>query len=412
MRLLIVPPEPDETITSVLDRAATLYGTTRGELVWELKRNWGSLEQDKLWTNADLDVDPPRSLIRALARALECSDDLIGDLRLASSKWLLDPASRRAYCEKCFDEDIARTGSVYLRHDWAFSFVTHCRRHKVPLSSLSYTFRRGVYAERELPIMQRLKRKQPYNPVRFASNNSSLVLYGASDESVLAFEEIWKRLCRFESRLLKSCFSSPHRFDQETAPYRDLVKVFSGNWDDLRCTPVMFYLFPVEAFIAPLAFHIPRTLEGPDHDVNDVWDTFLRKGDPMWRRGATWLLTQCFSDEDPIDLYPSYEQLIRKRVRILTINRKKWFEACLDELPDYGRQLARGYSSRWETPLCDAVEQLLTATPHLDVEKLNQRRIAKHLEQMSLIRASIGAADRAMLLCGTGAALDNTSNVS
>ncbi|AVP97200.1 hypothetical protein C7S18_08325 [Ahniella affigens] len=126
-RLPIAPPAPDETISSVLDRAACLMGTSREALL-------AAIELPDAGDGRDLD-DALLPLAAEIARAL-CWDrewhppaPPVPTRRLAAS-------ARNAFCAHCWVEDLATARGTYFRTTWLDAMVPWCARHQTPLDTM------------------------------------------------------------------------------------------------------------------------------------------------------------------------------------------------------------------------------------------------------------------------------------
>jgi hypothetical protein len=127
IRLWIEPPFPDETTSSVLDRAAGLYEMDRERLISLLlpgERRWGHTRD---W---DYPLDHHR---RAFAAAIGTSDPQDFGVGLWKSDSFLAPLARAVYCPRCFLTDLAIGRPPHFRWQWAIAFATACHRHRTPL---------------------------------------------------------------------------------------------------------------------------------------------------------------------------------------------------------------------------------------------------------------------------------------
>ena len=124
-RWWIAPPGEDESLRSVLDRAADLYDCNPLDL-------WIDLHQDP---DATLDrVDDPgaRSLAR-MAKAMACPGRKLGEHSLPPGPSLLLPSARHQYCPVCLQEDLAAGRPFNRRRAWARVLRTRCAIHQYPL---------------------------------------------------------------------------------------------------------------------------------------------------------------------------------------------------------------------------------------------------------------------------------------
>lgn len=124
-RWFVAAPGPDETLSSVVGRAAAFYGGTV-ELLWV------ALHGAHVSTSGTPDHPSPEALQR-MAHALGVAPLSLRDHRLDESpRWLTEPA-RRAYCPACWLEDMDAGRPLGYRRAWARVLGTHCVRHDRPL---------------------------------------------------------------------------------------------------------------------------------------------------------------------------------------------------------------------------------------------------------------------------------------
>lgn len=124
-RWLIATPGHDETLRSVLLRAADLYQNSP-ERLWEL------LQESSGGHGGDID-NPSSKDMNHLARLLGVTRPRLERLRLPSTDMQLAPHARRAYCPRCWREDDAVGRPRHFRRAWAGVLTLYCARHNVPL---------------------------------------------------------------------------------------------------------------------------------------------------------------------------------------------------------------------------------------------------------------------------------------
>jgi hypothetical protein len=120
----ITGPGPDERLGSVVDRAASLYGTTGecllGELIGEGEVGIG-------------DVDcGGAAVVASIARAIQIAPRDLWQHRLQDHPSLLAPSARLAFCPACWQEDRAAGREPGLRREWSGVLRTMCARHAEP----------------------------------------------------------------------------------------------------------------------------------------------------------------------------------------------------------------------------------------------------------------------------------------
>ena len=128
LRLRVDPPYPGESMSSFLGRTAQFYAMPVPTLLADLM-------QGARWSChgcRDVDLAPPAVLEQRLAESVKnWRSPLAGHVGFRN--WTLAPASRRAYCPLCFDEDLAAGRTPYFRTDWIPALVTSCWIHETPL---------------------------------------------------------------------------------------------------------------------------------------------------------------------------------------------------------------------------------------------------------------------------------------
>lgn len=354
MKLLIAKPQEGESVSSVLDRAASLYGTTRACLLSELRYRYAEAGDDS-WSK-DIDVTPPSWLVTGLADQFDCNPEDIEVLKLHGSAWLLEPQNRDVYCDFCFGEDYREIGTVYFRKQWALSFLTHCPRHRMPLSHWTNFVPPTDHMGRGVPVnvgtSTLLRRSEGWPDPPFP------------EPWTAGLREVWRRIFQCEGELVSRYYVDPSAFDDNTRYLREFILLFAGNWQDERTKSLMFYISPLltHAFPGPVdcrVFDIPRQATRPSADVAEAWDYYLCHADPQWRRAATWLVTQLLSHEQPLDAEYGWHTETRSGNPFASLSREEWILHCFHQLPEFARGLVGHFSNQWPVELRRAAEKLL-----------------------------------------------------
>lgn len=128
VKFRVAPPYPDESISSVIYRAACLYGVDRAQLVDALPIGCFSAHA------LDLD-DLPYKVIYALAAALDVPEEMLLKHQLfkSSPDEYLSSGARISVCPLCWAEDIQNSRTPYFRRAWAKVLCTFCTVHQCPL---------------------------------------------------------------------------------------------------------------------------------------------------------------------------------------------------------------------------------------------------------------------------------------
>lgn len=128
-RLKLAPQRlmPGESISSLVDRQAQLWGVLRKELVCQAAfiSGWVALK--------DLDVCMDGSFLDIYAHKTGVDREVLESHRAHTSAPLVSQGLRCAYCPMCFHEDASSGHTPYFRLDWARIFLTHCQRHACPM---------------------------------------------------------------------------------------------------------------------------------------------------------------------------------------------------------------------------------------------------------------------------------------
>jgi hypothetical protein len=123
----------DETLWSWLTRMALFWGVTADE--WSAKVGAGNESWQCDSPPMDVDCTPVPQLIELLSQLTGLSSHKIREHiipRVPSTLWLDD---RVAFCERCFDE-MAHTGSPYVRSVWLDAWCIKCPIHRLPLCTV------------------------------------------------------------------------------------------------------------------------------------------------------------------------------------------------------------------------------------------------------------------------------------
>lgn len=123
---------PEESISSLLDRAGALYGVD-GVVFGDLfLRHAASLRGINTPSVSDWD-NPPRVVQCIIAESMNISDAILSDHVIHDGPRWLAPGSRSAYCPRCFAEDLEwSNGFPYFRRTWAQIATTFCYKHDPP----------------------------------------------------------------------------------------------------------------------------------------------------------------------------------------------------------------------------------------------------------------------------------------
>ncbi len=124
MRWWIPPPAPDETLRSVLERAAALYH-------WEPGQLWQALNGEGAAGAGTIDAPSSKGLV-LLGRALGLPARQLREHLVDDAPWRLDPNARQAVCPICWEQAASGDPQPELR-GWTHVLRTWCPRHGAPL---------------------------------------------------------------------------------------------------------------------------------------------------------------------------------------------------------------------------------------------------------------------------------------
>lgn len=124
-RWWIRPPMPDETLRSIIKRAAALYECPP-------KRLWECLNWDDPQPYGGID-SPALRVLRRMAIAMGLPPSDLSAQRLPDAPWLLAPQADEVYCPLCWTDDRRRGDPLWFRRGWRRVLRTRCAVHGFPL---------------------------------------------------------------------------------------------------------------------------------------------------------------------------------------------------------------------------------------------------------------------------------------
>lgn len=380
MKLLIAPPQSDESITSVIDRGATLYGTTRDQLIGELGRS-SDLRVNTVTSHLDLDVNPPSWLVGALADATSIDCVSLQKLRLPKSSWLLDVHNRDAVCELCLKEDIARFETIYFRRDWTLSFITHCSKHLVPLTYWTVPQKSYRPESRAAPTSITLARPGPMSRPSAPSPQLTTFQSFMSQPDTTDLKCIWERVVRLESEMRARLFRDPRAFEARSKPERQLLEFVCGNWGGHGWTAPMFSILPGAGLSREVLFARPPGLPPAFQRANDSWESFRRMGNPIYRRAGTWVLAQCFLRTLPLALGTS-RRAHRSRNGPIVQSRNAWMSILVGLMPVSAREYAANVLTDWPRSKSATLRRVLQANRDCTPDAAYQQVLMEHFRML------------------------------
>lgn len=284
-RWWIRPPMPDESLRSVLSRAAALYECSP-EKIWE------RLNSDDKKPSGDIE-SPSCSALRRMATAIGIPSSHLLVHRQPDAPWLLAPHSRNVYCPMCWNEDRAKRAPFFIRRGWNGVFRTTCPNHGCPLrlapaqwaaSLLTPSFQPPVFTQQEQQVL------------------SLIESFGDALERSLYSGDPW-----------------PSRWRGSPQIARQLLLAVSFNVNEARD-------FPLTKCIH-VSGNLTGFIRGPLHQQDPVkklrWDLFRGLADPALRRAGLWATAWALMPERPNHLSPGWFKLpthIEAYIRDITSN--------------------------------------------------------------------------------------------
>ena len=125
-RLLPLLPGDGESLSSLLDRQAQCWGTTRRQMMLQVSPL-------QCMSAGDVDLMEAEGFLGDYAAACGLPVEALASHRAERKDHLLPQHLRIAYCPICFAERLEQGQAPYFRLDWARRLLTHCLIHRCPL---------------------------------------------------------------------------------------------------------------------------------------------------------------------------------------------------------------------------------------------------------------------------------------
>lgn len=263
-RWWIAPPQRDEALGSVVERAARFY-ECESACLWE-KIHWDR--------QAEEDSDNPGcTTLYRLARCLGVRPASLCAHRIEDAPWHLHHRSRQAVCPTCWKESETAIGAGVRVRSWSEALVTTCSTHRAPLVQV----RPGAVH---------------WHP--------PAALEDPRDVAVLQLVEMFGRaLC---DALFRGC-AWPVTWRGDAILARDVLSAAVSTGDPAAGFPQVNSICTTPAlgaYIHGFAHHwaAPADVSG--------WQSFRRVGDPAIRRAAIWIVAWQFIPDLPEALCPGW----------------------------------------------------------------------------------------------------------
>ena len=267
-RWWIPQPGQDESLRSVLGRAAALYECTPDEL-------WASLNQDDSGSSGDIDSPSCTALLR-VAKALGTRAVGLLPHRFADVPWHLTPRARRSFCPSCWNEDLRLGRPRTLKRAWNHVLRTRCPIHGLPLNLAPETW-----------AMTTTRYEHPV-PTFTPEEQGTLDLiesFGVALEQSLYFGTPW-----------------PEGWRGTPQAARSLVASLCVNMNSERDFPPIRNVMATSALSAVIS--TPRHTQEPFR--GHAWETFRAIANPGIRRAALWVAAWRLVPEHPSTLSPGW----------------------------------------------------------------------------------------------------------
>lgn len=200
--LLVRSLRPTETISSWLDRNASLWGTRRDEFI-------SKRDVRLLGPKFDIDAFKDERQRREWLAEFGLKTTYLDTNRITRPELCVASDGRFSYCPLCMYSDLRSGVFPYFRSDWARFFLTHCPQHQCPLYRWDRVKYKGTrYFPHEWHLDQfELTEK---TPVWFRRDLNEAMQFAKgcppiSSESAV----LWHALIAFETRLLSEGVGGP-----------------------------------------------------------------------------------------------------------------------------------------------------------------------------------------------------------
>ncbi len=281
-RWWIRPPMRDESLRSVLNRAAAFYECTSFQV-------WASLNSDDPRPVGDVESPSGAALHRMAAAIGMPASDLLAH-RLPDAPWLLEPHARNIYCPMCWDEDSVRGEPCSIRRAWTWLLRTTCPQHGCPLRIAPEQWARFTRFH-SLPAPQFSEQERRILHL--------IESFGQALEQSLYFGRPW-----------------PDDWRGNPQVARQLLLAVSFNVRKIRDFPLINYV--------QVSSNLTSLIRGPLHQYEPVrklrWDSYREIADPALRRASLWATAWTLLPNLSTDLSPGWTKLpghVQARIRCL-----------------------------------------------------------------------------------------------
>ena len=262
---------PDETLRSVVSRAAALYECPP-------KRLWECLNWDDPQLFGDID-SPPLHVLCRMATAMGLPVSELSAQRLPDAPWLLAPQADEVYCPLCWRDDQRRGDPLWIRRGWRRVLRTRCAVHQFPL----------------LLCPEQWANRPQTRGIR---------LPDLTDHE----QRILELIASFGERLELSLYEGapwPASLAGNPRVARQLLIAVSFNMNKVRDVPL--------TKCVQTSHSLATYVHGPLHHQDPVrklrWDAYREIADPAIRRASLWVTAWELMRERPDELSPGLGKL-------------------------------------------------------------------------------------------------------
>ena len=270
-RWWIQPPMHDETLGSLVNRAAALYE-------FPPKRLWECLNENDPRPCGEVESPSFAALSRMAAAIGMPASDLLAH-RLPDAPWLLAPLAEGVYCPACWIEDQRRGDPLWIRRGWRRILRTMCLAHDSPLR---------------------------LTPESWAARSRALDL--CLPDFTQHEQRILDLIASFGEALDRSLYGGepwPRHLNGNPHIARQLLLAVSFNMNKIRDMSLNKCV--------QTSGNLARYIHGPLHLQEPVkklrWDVYREIADPAIRRASLWVTAWELMRERPDDLSPGWSRL-------------------------------------------------------------------------------------------------------
>jgi hypothetical protein len=240
LRLRTSAPSSDESLSSILDRAASLWCISRNGLLRQLGHA-SAVE--------DLDAMESPLLLDSMAAALGMKSSALSLMVVPQHRLdvLIDHRFRNAYCPLCFEGDWKSGRTPYFRLDWGRLWATHCSVHRAPLFEWVAISPLG---QRCLPHACHLPYTGPASlPIWISCHIKEALLWQHAIGEDHGTHDLWRALVEVEEAWWREGIGDPLRVASTTALRREgvlgrLAVLFLANRNPAQPRMAETILFP------------------------------------------------------------------------------------------------------------------------------------------------------------------------